>query len=432
MSDLLSVGDVIHVQKLWDGWFLRQIPEVQGAFLAMDVNSGRVLAMQGGFSYQSSVFNRVTQAKRQPGSGFKPFVYAAALDSGFSPNTVIVDAPIDVDTPQGVWQPKNFSGKYYGNVPLRIGIERSRNLMTIRLAKEIGMDTVASYAENFGVYNKMWPFIANSLGAQETTLFRMVSAYAMFANGGERVEPTLVDRVQDRWGMTLYRHDRRKCNDCNNRNIDSGSSPVIFSERERVMDAITAYQLTLMMKGVVDRGSASSTVNLSVPVAGKTGTTNEAKDVWFIGFTSNIVAGCYIGFDIPRSLGSKATGGGMCGPIFNNFMKEVVKKYGGTVFKVPNGGYFRNIDRLTGMVLPENATGYDVVREYFRDTDEVIDGMERILDGGFAMGSNLNLILRGEENTDSKSFEEVITPNGELVIVPKKASSGTLNAGGLY
>ena len=432
VSDLLSVGDVIHVQKLWDGWFLRQIPEVQGAFLAMDVNSGRVLAMQGGFSYQSSVFNRVTQAKRQPGSGFKPFVYAAALDSGFSPNTVIVDAPIDVDTPQGVWQPKNFSGKYYGNVPLRIGIERSRNLMTIRLAKEIGMDTVASYAENFGVYNKMWPFIANSLGAQETTLFRMVSAYAMFANGGERVEPTLVDRVQDRWGMTLYRHDRRKCNDCNNRNVDSGSSPVIFSERERVMDAITAYQLTLMMKGVVDRGSASSTVNLSVPVAGKTGTTNEAKDVWFIGFTSNIVAGCYIGFDIPRSLGSKATGGGMCGPIFNNFMKEVVKKYGGTVFKVPNGGYFRNIDRLTGMVLPEDATGYDVVREYFRDTDEVIDGMERILDGGFAMGSNLNLILRGEENTDSKSFEEVITPNGELVIVPKKASSGTLNAGGLY
>jgi penicillin-binding protein 1A len=432
VSDLLNVGDVIHVEKLWDGWFLRQIPEVQGAFLAMDVNSGRVLAMQGGFSYQSSVFNRVTQAKRQPGSGFKPFVYAAALDSGYSPNTVIVDAPIDVDTPQGVWQPKNFSGKYYGNVPLRIGIEKSRNLMTIRLAKEIGMETVASYAENFGVYKKMWPFIANSLGAQETTLFRMVSAYAMFANGGERVEPTLVDRVQDRWGKTLYRHDKRKCNDCNNNNLETGFSPVIFSERERVIDAITAYQLTSMMKGVVDRGSASSTVNLNVPVAGKTGTTNEAKDVWFIGFTSNIVAGCYIGFDIPRSLGSKATGGGMCGPIFNNFMKDVVKKYGGTEFKVPRGGYFRNIDRLTGMVLPYDAKGYDVVSEYFRDTDEVIDGVERILDGGFAMGSNLNLILRGDENTDLEPSEEVITSNGEIIVVPKKASSGTLNAGGLY
>ena len=432
VSDLLEVGDIIHVERVWDGWLLRQVPEVQGGLLAMDASSGRVLAMQGGFSYQSSVFNRATQAARQPGSGFKPFVYAAALDSGYSPNTVVVDAPIDVDTPQGIWQPRNFSDRYYGNVPLRIGIERSRNLMTIRLAKEIGMETVSEYAERFGVYKKMWPFLANSLGSQETTLFRMVSAYAMFANGGERVSPTLVDRVQDRWGNTVYKHDIRKCSDCKLQELEVGFSPLISSEREKIMDPITAYQLTSMMKGVVDRGSASTSVNLRVPTAGKTGTTNDAKDVWFIGFTSNIVAGCYIGFDTPRSLGKKATGGGLCGPVFNDFMSSVVSKYGGSEFKVPAGGYFLNTDRATGMVLPNDAKGEDVVAEYFRYSDDGLDGSERILDGGFAMGSNLNLISREEEFSIVNSSNEVVTSSGKRVIVPKKATSGTLNSGGLY
>ena len=432
VGDLLEVGDIIHVERLWDGWMLRQVPEVQGGFLAMDANSGRVLAMQGGFSYQSSVFNRATQAARQPGSSFKPFVYAAALDSGYSPNTVVVDAPIDVDTPQGIWQPKNFSDRYYGNVPLRIGIEKSRNLMTIRLAKEIGMETVSKYAERFGVYKKMWPFLANSLGSQETTLFRMVSAYAMFANGGERVIPTLVDRVQDRWGNTVYRHDTRKCIDCKSQKLEAGFSPLISSEREKVMDPITAYQLTSMMKGVVDRGSASASINLNVPIAGKTGTTNDAKDVWFIGFTSNIVAGCYIGFDTPRSLGKKATGGSLCGPVFNDFMSSVVTKYGGTEFKIPAGGYFLNIDRLTGMVLPNDAEGKDVVAEYFRYSDDGVDGSERILDGGFAMGSNLNLIVTDEALNAVTSSSEVVTSSGKKVIVPGKATSGTLNSGGLY
>jgi penicillin-binding protein 1A len=427
---LLDVGDVIHVRARDDGnWSLRQVPEVQGGFMAMDVNTGRVLAMQGGFSYQDSVFNRATQATRQPGSSFKPFVYAAALDSGFSPNTIVVDAPIEINTPQGLWRPKNASNQFYGPSPLRTGIERSRNLMTIRLAEEIGMNTVARYAERFGVYDDMNPFLANALGSQESTLYKMVAAYAMFANGGERVEPTLVDRVQDRWGETVYRHDKRSCFDCDVTDLGQGVSPTIMSDRERVMDAITAYQLTSMMRGVVDRGTASSTVKLSVPTAGKTGTTNDSKDVWFIGFTSNIVAGCYIGYDRPRSLGRKASGGGTCGPVFNRFMKKATAKYGGGLFDVPPGGYFVKIDRYTGGVLPANASGEWVVAEYFRDGEEPSYGLG-ILDGGFGMGSNLNLFQRGEG--DVTAVTEVTTSSGKRAVIPKRANFGTLSSGGLY
>ena len=229
---LVDAGDVVMVRAVTaeDGsfarWSLRQVPEVEGGFMAMDVNTGRVIAMQGGFSYQSSVFNRATQAQRQPGSSFKPFVYAAALDSGFSPATIVIDAPIEIETPQGLWTPKNASNKFYGPTPLRTGIEQSRNLMTIRIAEEIGMQTVAGYAERFGVYDYLSPFLANALGAQETTLYKMVAAYAMFANGGERLEPTLVDRVQDRWGKTVYRHDQRKCEDCRLASLAPGMAPV--------------------------------------------------------------------------------------------------------------------------------------------------------------------------------------------------------------
>ncbi|MDA1239042.1 MAG: penicillin-binding transpeptidase domain-containing protein, partial [Proteobacteria bacterium] len=427
---VLNIGDVIYVIETSNGWSFRQVPKVQGAFMAMDVHSGRILAMQGGFSYKNSVFNRVTQALRQPGSGFKPFVYAAALDSGFSPNTVILDAPIEIDTPQGLWQPKNFANKYFGSAPLRIGIERSRNLMTIRLAKEIGMEKVAEYAQRFGVYEKMNPFLANALGAQETTLYKIVSAYAMFANGGERVEPTLVDRVQDRWGKTVYLHDVRTCDDCDQRKLIEGRSPLISSQRERVMDSVTAYQLTSMMKGVVDRGSAAKYLKLSVPVAGKTGTTNESRDAWFTGFTSDVVAGCYIGFDTPKSLGKFATGGAMCGPVFDKFMREVIKKYGGRDFKVPNGGYFANIDRFSGEVLPDYERGSNVVVEFFRDTYDISRGGAQILDGGFAMGSNLN--LNEKESLEIEQTKKVKTSTGKTVIVPKQASSGSLSSGGLY
>ncbi len=435
-GDLVSVGDVVMVTELAneDGtpkrWSLRQVPEVEGGFMAMDVNTGRVIAMQGGFSYQSSVFNRATQAQRQPGSSFKPFVYAAALDSGFSPATIVVDAPIEVDTPQGLWRPKNASNKFYGPTPMRTGIEQSRNLMTIRIAQEIGMELVASYAEKFGVYDHLDPFLANALGAQETTLYKMVAAYAMFANGGERVEPTLVDRVQDRWGRTVYRHDQRVCDGCSQDALPAGQSPDIKSDRERVMDAITAYNLTSMMEGVIKRGSGTG-VHLPVPIAGKTGTTNDAKDVWFIGFSSNIVAGCYMGYDQPRTLGEGAFGGTLCVPVFQAFMEQAVKKYGGTAFKVPPGGHFININRFTGERLPDGVSGDFVQAEYFRDGEDTLFGLDTLVDGGFAMGQNLPLFAEGELGGD-EGGTAVTTSDGEQQVIPKKADFGTVSSGGLY
>ncbi|HKL55915.1 MAG TPA: PBP1A family penicillin-binding protein [Roseovarius sp.] len=426
-------GEVVYVRRMTrdeDGafmrWTLRQVPEVEGGFVAMDVHTGRVLAMQGGFSYQHSVFNRATQAKRQPGSSFKPFVYAAALDSGYSPATIVIDAPIEIDTPQGLWRPRNSSNKFYGPTPLRTGVEQSRNLMTIRLAQEVGMDVVARYAERFGVYDDMGQFLANSLGSEETTLYKMVAAYSMFANGGERVEPTLVDRVQDRDGRTVYKHDPRDCVDCADAAIPETRGPRIVSNRERVIDAITAYQLTSMMKGVVDRGTASGAINLPVPVAGKTGTTNDARDVWFVGFTSNIAAGCYIGHDQPRGLGRSAYGSSMCGPVFQEFMSEAITKYGGGQFEVPPGGHFIKIDRYTGARLADESEGEFVVAEYFRDGEEPIFGFS--VSGGFAMGTDLNLFQRGE----SEQVKQVTTSTGGTGQVGEKASFGSMSSGGLY
>ena len=430
-QDILSIGDVIYVRALLDAndefkrWTLRQISEVQGAFMAMDVNTGRVLAMQGGFDYEHSVFNRATQADRQPGSSFKPFVYASALDSKYTPATVVIDAPIEFNTPEGLWRPKNASSKFYGPTPLRTGIEKSRNLMTIRVAQDVGMKTIADYAERFGVYMNMRPYLANSLGAEETTLYKMVAAYAMFANGGERVEPTLVDRIQDRFGKTVYRHDPRTCDDCMKDILPPSLGPEITSDRERVMDAVTAYQLTSMMEGVVTRGTASRTVKLPVPTAGKTGTTNEAKDAWFVGFTSNIVAGCYIGFDIPSPLGRGTGGGSTCGPVFNEFMLSAIKKYGGGDFKVPKGGKFINLHRLTGDRLDQKAEGDFVVAEYFRDGEEPTFG--DAVNGGFAMGSNIELFSEEDEQV-----VHTTSSSGEIVTFGGTASLGTLTSGGLY
>ncbi|EPX80405.1 penicillin-binding protein 1A [Salipiger mucosus] len=436
--DNFEPGDVVHVREMItdsDGsfirWTLRQVPKVQGGFMAMDVNTGRVLAMQGGFSYQNSVFNRATQAQRQPGSSFKPFVYASALDSGYAPSTIVIDAPIEIDTPQGVWRPKNSSNTYYGPTPLRTGIEQSRNLMTIRLAQEIGMDTVGRYAERFGVYDNMGRVLANALGADETTLFKMISAYAMFANGGERVEPTLVDRVQDRYGRTVYNHEaergnERVCINCDDPNLPPGQGPTIRNNRDRIMDGVTAYQLTSMMQGVVKRGTASGVVDLPVPTAGKTGTTNDAKDVWFIGFTSNIVAGCYIGYDNPRPLGRGAYGASMCGPVFQRFMTKAVQKFGGGPFKVPEACQFIKIDRFTGARLSDSASGPNVVSECFRLGEEPMFGVQ--LDGGWAMSGNFD-VIQPDGSTRSR---EVTTSTGRKATVGPKASFGTLSSGGLY
>ena len=432
-QDTFERGEIVHVRRMTadsDGsfirWTLRQVPQVQGGFVAMDVNTGRVLAMQGGFSYQHSVFNRATQAKRQPGSSFKPFVYASALDSGYTPATIVVDAPIEINTPQGLWRPKNSSNKFYGPTPLRTGIEQSRNLMTVRLAEEVGMETVARYAEKFGVYDDMKPFLANALGSEETTLYKMVAAYSMFANGGERVQPTLVDRVQDRYGRTVYRHDTRDCTDCNDPGIPRSRGPRIVSDRERVMDPVTAYQLTSMMKGVVDRGTARGAINLPVPIAGKTGTTNDARDVWFVGFSSTIAAGCYIGYDQPRGMGRGAYGSSMCGPVFQAFMEKAIEKYGGSNFKVPEGCDFINIDRYSGSRLPAGASGANVVSECFREGEDPLFGIT--FDGGYAMGGDFDLFQAGE----TEQVREVTTSTGDKAQVGQKSSFGNMSSGGLY
>lgn len=429
--DNFTPGDVVHVRRMTENgsgsfirWSLRQVPEVQGAFMAMDVNTGRVIAMQGGFSYQHSVFNRATQARRQPGSSFKPFVYAAALDSGYSPATIVVDAPIEINTPQGVWRPQNASNQFYGPTPLRTGIEQSRNLMTIRLAQEVGMDTVAQYAERFGVYDKMNRVLAASLGSDETTLFRMVAAYAMFANGGERVEPTLVDRVQDRFGNTVYRHDQRKCVNCTGFDLARGEAPRVVSNRERVMNQVTAYQLTSMLQGVVERGTARNGINQSVPIAGKTGTTNDSKDVWFVGFSKNIVAGCYIGYDTPRTMGG-ASGGGTCAPVFDRFMTKAVEKFGGGAFDVPAECQFIRIDRYSGARLPDTATGDNVIAECFRSGEEPLFGIT--FDGGFGVSANLPLF-----DDVPQAARQVTTSTGGTATVGPKASFGSLSSGGLY
>ena len=446
-KDMWAVGDVVFVKPLYDSdkniikWTLRQIPKIQGAFVAMDTETGRVLAMQGGFSYQHSVFNRATQAKRQPGSSFKPFVYAAALDVGYSPASLIIDAPIEIDTPQGLWSPKNSSNKFYGPAPLRIGIEQSRNLMTIRLAQDVGMEVISGYAERFGVYNKMQKLLAASLGAQETTLYRMVSSYAMFANGGERVAPTMVDRVQDRFGRTIYKHDKRKCTNCENNVLQMGKSPYINSNRERVLDPLTAFRLQSMMRGVVERGTAKSVEIKGVEIAGKTGTTNDAKDVWFVGFTRNIVAGCFIGFDTPKPLRKGASGGGMCGPVFKEFMIEAIKKYGSGSFSQPPNTYFAKFDRNTGALLPDGGTGgnpnnipgSNVTSELFRIGDDpVLDGLITVIDGGFSVIADEEIFTEFSDDLGMTTGDNWIRHYINSKKQPNKINFGSLSSGGLY
>jgi penicillin-binding protein 1A len=319
--------------------------------------------------------------------------------------------------------------------------------MTVRLAQDIGMDTVARYAERFGVYDDMQSYLANALGSQETTLYRMVAAYAMFANGGERVEPTLVDRIQDRYGRTVYRHDQRLCPDCELASLDPGMGPRIVSNRERVIDPVTAYQLTSMMQGVVQRGTAAGTVGgagIPAALAGKTGTTNEARDVWFVGFSSSIVAGCYIGYDQPEGLGRGASGGRMCGPVFAEFMREAVKEYGGAPFAVPPGGQFFPIDRYSGQRLPAGSAGEHVVYELFRQGEEPFEGLLSVIDGGWAMGSDLPMFGRGQGDPEAAAAAQpgaatapreettVTTSTGGNVRVPTGTGFGTMSSGGLY
>ncbi len=381
---VLNAGDVVFVEAIADkegNYRLRQPPKVQGGFVAMDPNTGRVLAMAGGFSFAQSEFNRATQAMRQPGSAFKPFVYAAALDNGYTPASVILDAPIEMVSGGKVWRPENYGGGSAGPQTLRLGIEKSRNQMTVRLAQDMGMDLVAEYAESFGIYDDMLPVLAMSLGSGETTVLRLVSAYAVLANGGKQIKPTLVDRIQDRYGNTIFRHEERTCEACNARSWSGQEEPVLIDNRKQVLDPMTSYQITSMMEGVVKRGTAAGKIKIDDrPVAGKTGTTNDEKDAWFVGFTPNLVAGVYVGFDNPATLGRGGTGSSLAAPIFADFMEEAVKLTPPAKFHVPEGMQFIPVNRTTGMMAFEGEP--DTIVEAFKpgtgpaDVFSVIGDME--------------------------------------------------------
>jgi penicillin-binding protein 1A len=354
VSQAVSVGDIVYVEPMDSrpGFArLRQLPEVNGAIVAMDPFSGRVLAMVGGFSHDQSEFNRATQALRQPGSSFKPFVYATALDNGYTPSSIILDAPIEVDQGPGLgmWRPENYDGKSTGPRTLRYGIQFSKNLMTVRLAKDVGMPLIAEYSRRFGIYDDLQPVLSMSLGAGETTVMRMTAAYSMLVNGGKRIRPTLIDRIQDRSGSTIFRHDQRVCEGCNAEKWANQPEPRLVDNREQVLDPLTAYQMVSILEGVVNAGTATVVKSVGKPLAGKTGTTNDAKDVWFVGFSPDLAVGVYMGFDKPKSLGTSATAGQYAAPIFRDFMSVALKEKPATPFRVPAGIKLIRVDPRSGM-----------------------------------------------------------------------------------
>lgn len=358
----LSPGEVVYVETIEGkpGQFrLRQIPEVSGAIIVMDPYTGRIFAMVGGFSFDQSSFNRATQAQRQPGSAFKPFVYATALDNGYTPSSIVLDTPIEIDQGDGlgIWKPENFEGdKGSGPHTLRYGVEHSHNMMTVRLARDVGMPLIAEYAKRFGIYEDLPPFLAMSLGSGETSLFKMTTAYSMLANGGRRIKATLIDRVQDRYGHTIYRHDERQCATCEAPKWTGQNEPKLIDKREQVLDPLTAFQITSILEGVIQRGTGQRIKEMvNKHLAGKTGTTNDAKDLWFVGFSPDLAVGVFMGYDQPRSLGDSAQAALYTAPIFGDFMKVALKDKPDIPFRPPPGIKLINVDPKTG--LRSNGSG---------------------------------------------------------------------------
>jgi penicillin-binding protein 1A len=353
VASILKPGDVVYVEQVQgkpDQWRLRQQPRIEGALIAMDPWTGRVLAMVGGFSFDESQFNRATQAQRQPGSSFKPFVYAAAIDNGYTPSSIVLDAPFELNQAgQATWRPENYSGKFYGPQTLRFGLEQSRNVMTVRLANDIGMPVIVDYAKRFGIVDNLLPVLSMSLGAGETTTMRMAGGYSIFANGGKKVKPTLIDRIQDRYGKTIYKHDERECRGCDAAQWQDQPEPTLIDRREQVLDPMTAYQLVGMMEGVVQRGTGTALKVLGKPVAGKSGTTNEEKDAWFVGFTPDMVVAVYLGFDTPKPMGKGSTGGLLAAPVVRDFMQVALADRPAVPFRVPPGMKLIRINPKTGL-----------------------------------------------------------------------------------
>ena len=365
-KSLVKPGDIFYVEPVGGKageYRLRQIPEVSGACVAMDPFTGRVLAMVGGFSFDESEFNRATQAQRQPGSSFKPLVYAAALDKGYTPSSQILDAPVQINDGSGeLWEPANFEGESGGTHTLRFGVEHSINLMTVRLARDLGMPLVVEYAKRFGIYDNLPPFLSMSIGAGETTVLRMTTAYSMFDNGGKRIKATLIDRIQDRWGSTIYKHDERICEGCDAQKWENQPEPTLIDNREQVIDPLSAYQITSIMEGVIQRGTGIAIKEVGKTLAGKTGTTNDAKDLWFVGYSPNLTFGVFMGYDKPRSLGDSAQAALYTAPIFRDFMKMALKDTPDTPFRIPPGIKLISVDVHSGM----RSSGAGSILEAFK------------------------------------------------------------------
>jgi penicillin-binding protein 1A len=403
VNDVLTVGDVVYVSPPTEldllnkevqpkpgkgetkppapGWQLMQVPQIGGATVVMDPHNGRVLALVGGFSYAESQFDRAVQARRQPGSSFKPIVYAAALDNGYTPASIVNDAVITIEqgNGQGLWRPDNYDKQVHGPQPLRVGIEKSRNLMTVRLAQDVGMPIVSEYARRFGVYDDLPPLLSMALGAGETTLIRLTTAYSMFVNGGKKIHYTFIDRIQDRYGQTVWRHDERTCDNCKADAWTGQEEPQLPEARQQIIDPMTAYQITSMLEGVVIRGTGGVIRSVGKPLGGKTGTTNDEKDAWFVGFSPDMAMGVFIGYDNPQPMGHGETGGELAAPIFRDFFKLALKDKPAIPFRTPSDIRQVRINKKTGQRT--DPSDPDAIIEYFKPGTEPPEGYATVYQG---------------------------------------------------
>ena len=415
-ADVVSRGDVVWVEPLPAGdaagtataaasdepadgtagasqtYALRQLPQVQGAVVALDPHNGRVLAMTGGFSYSRSQFNRATQAYRQPGSAFKPFVYLAALEDGFTPSSIILDAPLVLDQGPGQakWKPSNYSNRFYGPSTLRLGVEKSRNVMTVRLAQEVGMERITDLARRLQIARGMTNNLAAALGAHEVDLLHLTAAYAMLVNGGRAIEPALVERIQDKYGATVERRDERACSECREVAWNGQPTPDLQDQRPQVVEPARAYQMVNILHGVVERGTGVRARAIGKPVAGKTGTSNDSRDAWFIGFTPDLAVGVYVGCDQPKSLGRSETGASAALPIFVELMQGALEDQPATPFRVPPGVRLVRVDAATGL-LPGPGTANTILEAF-------MPGTEPVRSSG---GGNMTVDRRGSPGYDN-------------------------------
>jgi penicillin-binding protein 1A len=389
-SDVLKRGEIVAVERIDKdskgnpypaGFYgLRQLPGINGGLVAMDPHTGRILAMSGGYAREASEFNRVTQARRQPGSAFKPFVYLAAIEKGYTPSTLILDAPFVIDQGPGLpkWRPANYAKKFYGPSTMRLGIEKSRNLMTVRLAQTIGMDVVAENAKRMGVVRKLPQTLAMALGAGETTLMNITRGYAMLVNGGKEIHPSFIDRIQDRNGRTVFRHDTRDCDNCRSGAWTNQLPPRLPDSRKQLTDAGSAYQVVAMLEGVVQRGTGRRVRAVGKPLAGKTGTTNLERDTWFVGFAPDLAVGVFAAFDIPLPLGKRETGSSVSAPIFRDFMAAALAGKPAIPFRIPPGVRMVRINARTGKLA--RAGDKNVILEAFKPGSEPT-GQSEVLEG---------------------------------------------------